>query len=146
MFDIPPAPDSPTATQAEQAHQGQNGKRPLPSKMMEPEQLRPATTKCRKEMSKGLVQRMYSTVWDEDAPNPSPFRHATVLLTPSYNNKGYMLDLGLTVADKKYLPDSKKHWVPTLKAEAEAKRESRCRAINAQALQAARKKTSRAAL
>lgn len=62
VFDIPPAPNSPEAGQAEQAHEGQRGKPPLLHSMVEPESLRPATIKCREEMSKGLVQRMYSKV------------------------------------------------------------------------------------
>ena len=144
VFDIPLAPNSPAAEQAEQAHEEQRGNPPLPSSMVEPGSLRPTTVKCREEMSKGLVQRIYLKVWDDDAPDPSPFRDAAVILTPSYN-KGYLVDLGLTVADKQHVPASKTRLAPTLETEAEAKYDGRWAEIKAWALRAARKENSRAA-
>ena len=86
-------------------------------------------------------------VWDDDASDPSPshFRDAAVLLTPSYNNKGHLVDLGLTVADKQHVPASKTRLAPTLETEAEAKYDGRWAEIKAWALRAARKENSRAA-
>lgn len=47
-----------------------------------------------------------------------------MLLTPSYN-KGYLMDLGLTLADEQHLLSSKKHLAPTVETDAEAKYNSR---------------------
>lgn len=83
VFDIPAAPASPEAEQAGEEHRGKKGKPSLPHKMVEPGVLRPVTIKTREELSKALLQKLYSRMWDEDTPDPSPFREAAVLLTPS---------------------------------------------------------------
>lgn len=145
VYDVPAAPNSPEAEQAAQAHEGQRGKPPLPSSMVNPDSLRPAAVKCRQEMSKGLVQSMYSKVWDDATPDPSPFRDAAVVLTPSYNNKDYLMDLGLTINDEEHLPASKKHLAPTVESDAEQKYDGRWKEMRGWAVKAARKENSRAA-
>lgn len=145
VFDIPAAPDSPEAEKAEEEHRGQKGKPPLPHKMVEPGELRPVTVKTREELNKALVQRMYSRIWDDDAADPSMLRDSSVILTPSYNNRDYLHDLGLTAADADHLPASKKHLAPTLDTEAHKKYGDCWAGIKTRALEAARTENSRAA-
>ncbi|CAN0390869.1 unnamed protein product, partial [Ascophyllum nodosum] len=75
-------PDKPL----KEEHNGKKGRPPLPHTMVEPGDLRPVAVKTRDEIRKALVQRFYSRFWDEESDDPSPFRDAAVLLTPSYKD------------------------------------------------------------
>lgn len=119
VFDIPPAPGSPGAAQVYDAPRGRKegdtsqgqqggGPKPLPLSMVPSDQLRPATVKAREELSKALVQRVYSRVWDEGAPGPSSYRDATVLLTPPFSSGKYLEALRLTGGSS---PRTKRAWL-----------------------------------
>lgn len=142
VFDIPATPGSPEAEQANEEHDGKKGKPPSPHKMVEPEDLRPVTIKTREELAKALVQKLYSRVWDDETPDPSPFRDNAVLLTPSYKDSDFLKALGLTIADSAHLAESKANLAPTTDEEVEGKLDGCWVDIKRRALEAARKQRS----
>ena len=142
VFDIPASPGSPEAEQAEEEHQGKKGRPPLPHTMVESGDLRPVTVKTREELRKALVQRLCSRFWDEETADPSPFRDAAVLLTPSYKDLDFHRALSLTTADAPYLAPGKAALAPTLDDEVEKKLDSCWADIKTRASEAARKEHS----
>lgn len=144
VFDIPPAPNSPEAEQENEDSTGRKGKRPkLPSTMVASSELSPVTVKTRGELNKALVQRLFARVWDEQSADPSPFRDATVLLTPPYNTGAYLEALRLTSTDEEHLPTNKKSLAPTLDEEVKTKLEACWDDIKEKALAAVREQQSR---
>lgn len=87
--------------------------KPLPSREMAPEELEEVTRITRQELAKALTKRLYMRVWDEDTPDPSPFRDAAVLLTPPFNTGSYLRALRLTQADEDAIPTTSTVDVPT---------------------------------
>eukprot|EP00903_Cladosiphon_okamuranus_P013418 g12500.t2 len=142
VVDIPASPGSPEAEQANEEHQRKKGKPPLPHKMVEPKDLRPVTITTREELNKVLVQNLFSRMWDEETPEPSPFRDNAVLLTPSYKDSDFRKALALTVADSAHLASGKAHLAPTADAEVEGKLDDCWVDIKKRALEAARKQHS----
>lgn len=141
VYDIPPTPSSPAAEKADEECEG--GKPPLPSKLVPADELRPVTRKTRKELSKALVQRLFGRVWDKDTPDPSPFRDASVLLTPPFNTGEYLEALRLTADDGELLPASKMGLAPTTDEEVTAKIEGSWADITSRASKAAREEHRR---
>lgn len=72
VFDIPAMSGSPEAEQADEEHQGKKGRPPLPYMMVEADDLRPVTVTTRGKLSKALVQRLYSRLWDKETADPPP--------------------------------------------------------------------------
>eukprot|EP00752_Nemacystus_decipiens_P002422 g2283.t1 len=116
VFDIPPTPDSPAALQSDEEFPvtGKTAKKPLPHKLVEPAALRPVAAKTRGLLGEALVEKLYGRVWDEDRADPSPFRNAAVLLTPSYKDSKFLDAYALTEGDAQHLSESKAHLAPTL--------------------------------
>ena len=132
----------PEAEQAEEEHEGKKGRPPLPYKMVDPDDLRPVTRKTREELRKALVQRLYGRRWDKDTADPSPFRDAAVLLTPSHKDLEFHKALCLTASDAEYLGPNKASLAPTLDEEVESKLNGCWADIAARASEAARKEFS----
>lgn len=140
VFDIPATPVSPEAEQADE--EVPKKKKSLPHKMVEPAALRPVATKTRELLTKTLVEKLYRRVWDQDSADPSPFRNASVLLTPSYKDTNFLQAHALTAADSQHLDQRKAHLAPTIDTEVDQKLNDCWADIKARALEAARKKHS----
>ncbi|CAN0031201.1 unnamed protein product [Scytosiphon promiscuus] len=126
VFDVPPYPGSSEQLRGQTNAKGKGKdkrteereaekekKKPLPSKKILADQLHPVTVRTRKELRKALVQRFVGRVWDIDTDDPSPFRTATVLLTPPFNTGNFLYGLRLSEEDAEFLPDKKRHLAPT---------------------------------
>lgn len=146
VFDIPPTPESPAALQSDEELPTtvKTAKKPLPHKLVEPAALRPVAKKTRELLGKALVEKLYARLWDEDSADPSPFRNAAVLLTPSYKDFKFLDAYALTEADGQHLSESKAHLAPTLDEEVQSKLDASWEDIRTRALDAARKKHSEA--
>lgn len=60
-------------------------------------------------------------MWDTDSADPSPYRDAAALLTPSFNTGKYLEALRLSEADAEFLARGKKHLAPTTDEEMASK-------------------------
>eukprot|EP00752_Nemacystus_decipiens_P004395 g4017.t1 len=147
VFDIPPTPDSPAALQSDEEFPvtGKTAKKPLPHKLVEPAALRPVAAKTRGLLGEALVEKLYGRVWDEDRADPSPFRNAAVLLTPSYKDSKFLDAYALTEGDAQHLSESKAHLAPTLDDEVQSALDASWEDIRTRASDAARKKHAEAA-
>lgn len=145
VFDIPATPGSPEAEQAEEENKGKKCRPPLPHAFVDPNKLRPVTVTTREELRKALVQRLYSRLWDSDTPDPSPFRDASVLLTPSYKDIDFHGGLRLTESDAEFLSGSHVTLAPTLDEELASKLDEAWADVKTRASEAARTEFSRSA-
>lgn len=143
LFDIPPTPDSPAALQSDEELPVtvNTGKKPLPHKLVEPAALRPVATKTRELLGKALVERLYARVWDEDSADPSQFRNASVLLTPSYKDSKFLDAYALTAGDAQHLSEGKAHLAPTLDDDVKSKLDASWPDINTRASDSSAKET-----
>ncbi|CAB1119309.1 unnamed protein product [Ectocarpus sp. CCAP 1310/34] len=147
VFDIPPTPDSPAALQSDEELPVtvNTGKKPLPHKTVEPAALRPVATKTRELLGKALVEKLYARLWDEESADPSPFRNASVLLTPSYKDSKFLDGHALTAGDAQHLGEGRAHLAPTLDDDVQSKLDASWADIRKRASDAARKEHSKAA-
>ena len=144
VFDIPPAPGSPEA-EMERGKTRKGEKPPLPSRLVQPDDLHPVTVATRKELTKALVQRFYGRVWDPDTADPSPFRDLAVMLTPPFNTGKYLDALRLTEEDEQFLPKEKEYLAPTTDGEVKDKLTGIWSDLQKRAVEAAREEKKRAA-
>lgn len=147
VFDIPPTPDSPAALQSDEELPvtAKNSKKPLPHKLVDPADLRPVAKKTRGLLANALVEKLYARVWDEESADPSPFRNAAVLLTPSYKDSRFLEAYALSAGDAQHLSQGKAHLAPTLDDEVQSKLDASWDDIRKRASDAARKKHAEAA-
>ncbi|CAB1099071.1 unnamed protein product [Ectocarpus sp. CCAP 1310/34] len=137
VFQVPPIGEDGLPDRGQQ-------KKPLPFKMVPPEQLHAAVEKTRVEMRRALVSRFYGRVWDENTLDPPFFCHAACLLTPPFSEGLHVAAMKLAAGDDEYLPSTSTATAPTMDEEVTAKLDETWKEIKERAVEAVKKEQAAA--